>query len=56
MIFIFLFDNNYQNDVCSCHGENDKFTLVTVQTRKANALLFFLDGKYLDEFDNHQSA
>jgi hypothetical protein len=29
-------------------------TIITVQTRKANALLFFLDGQYLGEFDNHQ--
>ena len=28
-------------------------TIITVQTRKANALLFFLDGHYLGEFDNH---
>jgi hypothetical protein len=27
--------------------------IVTVQTRIANALLFFLDGQYLGEFDNH---
>jgi hypothetical protein len=31
-------------------------TIVTVQTRKANALLFFLDGQYLGEFDNHDHA
>jgi hypothetical protein len=28
-------------------------TLVTVETRRANALLFFLDGEYLGEYDNH---
>jgi hypothetical protein len=28
-------------------------TIITVETRKANALLFFLDGKFLGEFDNH---
>jgi hypothetical protein len=28
-------------------------TIVTVQTRKSNALLFFLDGQYLGEYDNH---
>jgi hypothetical protein len=27
--------------------------IVTVQTRAANALLFFLDGQYLGEYDNH---
>jgi hypothetical protein len=31
-------------------------TLVQVQTRKGNALLFFLDGKYLGEFDNHDEG
>jgi hypothetical protein len=31
-----------------------KTTIITVQTRKANALLFFLDGQYLGEFDDHQ--
>ena len=31
-------------------------TLVSVDTRKANALLFFLDGEYLGEFDNHEHA
>ena len=31
-------------------------TIVTVQTRIANALLFFLDGQYLGEFDNHDHA
>jgi hypothetical protein len=33
-------------------------TLITVQTRASNALLFFLDGQYLDEFDdrNHQQG
>jgi len=30
--------------------------LVSVQTRKANALLFFLNGEYLGEFDNHDHA
>jgi beta-galactosidase len=30
------------------------YTIVNVQTRAANALLFFLDGDYLGEFDNHQ--
>ena len=29
-------------------------TTITVQTRKSNALLFFLDGQYLGEFDDHQ--
>ena len=28
-------------------------TIVRVQTRIANGLLFFLDGKFLGEFDNH---
>ena len=28
-------------------------TRVTVETRKSNALLFFLNGQYLGEFDNH---
>jgi beta-galactosidase len=31
-------------------------SIVQVQTRKANALLFFLDGEYLGEFDNHDHA
>ncbi len=31
-----------------------KTTIIIVQTRKANALLFFLDGQYLGEFDDHQ--
>ena len=31
-------------------------TIITVQTRKANALLFFLDGEYLGEFDNHDHS
>ncbi|CAF2383629.1 unnamed protein product [Rotaria sp. Silwood2] len=31
-------------------------TLVRVETRKANALLFFLNGKYLGEFDNHDHS
>ncbi len=31
-------------------------TIVNVQTRIANALLFFLDGQYLGEFDNHDHA
>jgi hypothetical protein len=31
-------------------------TIVTVQTRKANALLFFLDGQYLGEFDDHDHS
>ncbi|CAF1602324.1 unnamed protein product, partial [Didymodactylos carnosus] len=32
----------------------NQYVLVTVQTRKSNALLFFLNGQYLGEFDNHQ--
>jgi outer membrane lipoprotein-sorting protein len=35
--------------------EKSSNTLVTVETRKANALLFFLDGEYLGEFDDHDS-
>ena len=31
-------------------------TLVRIETRKANALLFFLDGEYLGEFDNHDHS
>jgi hypothetical protein len=31
-------------------------TIVTVQTRKANALLFFFDGEYVGEFDNHEHS
>ena len=31
-------------------------TVVKVDTRKANALLFFLDNDYLGEFDNHDHA
>ncbi|CAF3381904.1 unnamed protein product [Rotaria sp. Silwood1] len=31
-------------------------TLVRVETRKANALLFFLNGEYLGEFDNHDHS
>ncbi|CAF3586180.1 unnamed protein product [Rotaria socialis] len=31
-------------------------TIVQVETRKANALLFFLDGEYLGEFDNHDHS
>jgi len=31
-------------------------TIVTVQTHMANALLFFLDGQFLGEFDNHDHA
>jgi hypothetical protein len=31
-------------------------TMITVQTRIANALLFFLDGQYLGEFDDHQHS
>ncbi len=27
---------------------------IKVDTRMANALLFFFDGQYLDEFDDHQ--
>ncbi len=33
-----------------------KNTIVIVETRAANALLFFLDGQYLGEFDNHDRA
>ena len=29
------------------------YTIVTVQTRKSNALLFFLDGKYVGQYDDH---
>ena len=29
-------------------------TIIKVQTRKANALLFFLNGQYLGEYDNRQ--
>jgi hypothetical protein len=31
-------------------------TIITVQTRISNAFLFFLDGQYLGEFDDHQHA
>jgi hypothetical protein len=31
-------------------------SIVTVQTRLSNALLFFLNGEYLGEFDNHDHA
>jgi hypothetical protein len=31
-------------------------TIVTVQTRFSNALLFFFNGEYLGEFDNHDHA
>jgi hypothetical protein len=30
--------------------------IVTVETRTANALLFFCDGQYLGEYDNHDHA
>ena len=36
--------------------ETSSKTIVSVQTRTANALLFFLDGQYLGEFDNHQHS
>ncbi|CAF1012202.1 unnamed protein product [Rotaria sordida] len=36
--------------------QTQSHTLVRVETRKANALLFFLNGKYLGEFDNHDHS
>jgi hypothetical protein len=36
--------------------QTQSHTRVTVQTRKANALLFFLDGEYLGEFDDHDHS
>jgi hypothetical protein len=33
--------------------QTESHTIFRVQTRQANALLFFLDGKYLGEFDDH---
>ncbi|CAF3494799.1 unnamed protein product [Adineta steineri] len=33
--------------------QTQSHTIVQVETRRANALLFFLDGDYLGEFDNH---
>ena len=37
-------------------AEPQSHTKFTVETRKANALLFFLDGKYLGEYDNHEHS
>lgn len=36
--------------------ETSSKTIVQVETRKSNALLFFLDGEYLGEFDNHEHS
>ena len=36
--------------------ETQSHTRFQVQTRRANALLFFLDGKYLGEYDNHDHS
>jgi hypothetical protein len=36
--------------------QTQSHTRVTVQTRRANALLFFLDGEYLGEYDNHDHS
>jgi hypothetical protein len=33
--------------------ETKSYTTVQIETRMANAYLFFLDGQYLGEFDNH---
>ena len=30
--------------------------IIHTQTRMANALLFFLDGQFLGEFDNHEHS
>lgn len=34
--------------------QTSKDTIITAQTWTANALLFFLDGQFLGEFDNHE--
>ena len=36
--------------------QTQSHVIVTVETRKANALLFFFDGEYVGEFDNHDHA
>jgi beta-galactosidase len=36
--------------------QTQSHTIVQVETRRANALLFFLDGEYLGEFDNHDHS
>jgi beta-galactosidase len=36
--------------------QTQSHTIVRVETRKANALLFFLDGQYLGEIDNHDHS
>lgn len=36
--------------------QTSSHTLLRLQTRKGNALLFFLDGKYLGEFDEHNEG
>jgi hypothetical protein len=36
--------------------ETESHTIVKVETRKANALLFFLDGQFLGETDNHDHS
>ncbi|CAF0982021.1 unnamed protein product [Didymodactylos carnosus] len=36
--------------------EPNRYVVVGVQTRKANAMLFFIDGHYLGEFDDHQHS
>ena len=41
----------YRRNVTLKHASVD--TIVRVQTRISNALLFFLDGHYLGEFDDH---
>jgi hypothetical protein len=41
----------YRRNVTLKQAEDN--TIVTVETRTANALLFFLDGQYLGEYDNH---
>ena len=41
----------YRRNVTLKHASAD--TIVRVQTRISNALLFFLDGQYLGEFDDH---
>jgi hypothetical protein len=31
-------------------------TIIRIQTRQSNAFVFFLNGQYLGEFDNHEHA
>ncbi|CAF1207104.1 unnamed protein product [Rotaria sordida] len=46
----------YRRNITLTQTQIQSHTLVRVETRKANALLFFLNGEYLGEFDNHDHS